>query len=218
MLRKPQRRKAEKFFRKAKSYVARKYRSDLKEFRRINVPETFLRMRQQDFLWNYAWVVYATGYRETNLDKKFPAIEKAFKGFKLEEVANMGSLRPVLKVFNNKSKATGVRDGARAISKEGFGDFKQRMLREGPSGLEELPWIGPITKNHLAGNIGLADVPKCDHWIMRIARLLGYRPLVLIDELSGKFKENKRVVDLILWGYCVKFGSLTSLRSYVASL
>jgi hypothetical protein len=218
MRRKQQRKRAEKFFRKAKSYIASEYPSDLRHFRRINVPETFCRMNENRFLSKYAWVVYATGFREATVENKFPAIKKAFKRFRLEEVAKMEDLHPVLKVFKNKRKATAVRNGARAVSKEGFANFKHRMMIEGVDGLDELPWIGEVTKNHLAGDIGLADVPKCDRWIVRIARLLGYRPLVLIDELSVKFKEKKRVVDFILWAYCVKFGSLPSLRSYVESL
>lgn len=218
MRKKHQRKKSEKFFRNAKSYIASEYPSELNEFRRINVPKTFLRMNQDRFLSEYAWVVYATNFDQTILVRKFPVIEKAFRGFKLAQVAKMTTLDPVLKVFKNKSKAAGIRDGAKAISKEGFASFKHRMLSQGPDGLDELPWIGSITKNHLAGNIGLADVPKCDRWIKRIARLLGYSPIALIDELSVKFKENRRVVDLILWRFCQKFENLASLRSYVDTL
>jgi hypothetical protein len=92
------------------------------------------------------------------------------------------------------------------------------MLCQAPEGLDELPWLGPVTKNDLAGNIGLADVPKSDRWIARIARLLGYRPLALIDELSQKFKEKKSVVELILWKYSETIGNRQSLRGYVETL
>jgi hypothetical protein len=61
--------KAERF-RRAKRYVAVKHPSYLRKYRRINVPDTFLRMPTNDFLEEYVGVVYAAGFKAEIIDDK----------------------------------------------------------------------------------------------------------------------------------------------------
>ena len=73
--------------------------------------------------------------------------------------------------------------------------------------LETLPWIGPITKYHLARNIGL-DVVKPDRHLTRIASRYGYaNPDVMCHEIVSEVGERVGVVDVILWRYANLTGS-----------
>jgi len=64
--------------------------------------------------------------------------------------------------------------------------------------LQTLPWIGPITKYHLAKNLGL-DVVKPDRHLVRIARKEGKTPLQLCKDLSELTGNSLAVVDTVLW-------------------
>ena len=208
--------KLEIFFKEARNYTRRNWPSELKYFRKLS-RATFHDMSPDDFLEEYAWVVYAAGFKEAILERKFPAIKKAFRRFSVNYVRTMSNLRPVLKVFNYERKARNIIEGARMISEEGFANFKQRAEKGGPKVLDELPGIGPATRNQLARNVGLADVAKPDRWIIRVTKLFKFHSYKkMIEHLSGKFKENYGVVDLILFRFCAgKFKKASDLADYV---
>lgn len=76
--------------------------------------------------------------------------------------------------------------------------------------LETLPWIGPITKYHLARNLGI-DVAKPDRHLIKIAHHFNYEyrkypgAKIIIDvqmmcrHISEKTGDRIGTVDLILW-------------------
>jgi thermostable 8-oxoguanine DNA glycosylase len=177
-------------------------------------------MNADDFLEEYVWVVYTAGFKEAIIEEKFPALRKAFKGFKVEYVSKMSNLSPVLEVFSNRRKARSVVQGAKMIS----GDWFVRLKRQNPKTafgmLEELPYIGPITRNHLARNLGLVDVAKPDRWIMRLTSLSGFsNHKRMINHLSAKYGEKYGVIDLILWRFCAaKFRDRAALADDWRSL
>ncbi len=170
----------------------------------------------------YVWVVYAAGFRVSILESKWPALRVAFRGFKLERVARMDSIGRVLKVFGNTRKARSVVSGARLIAGEGFKAFRRRIGSEGPDGLMELPGIGPITKNHLARNIGLAATGKGDIWVARITKAVGARDWVaMLAFLSKRSRLGPGTVDFILWQFCADSAwrglGYSSFKSYAQS-
>ena len=195
--------KLDTFFSRAKTYSEKKYRGELSDFRRLS-PETFRRMDADNFLESYAWVVYAAGFKELTLEKKFPAIKKAFKGFKVQKVSKMSSLSPpVPEDFKSKGKARSVVQGAKMIAGEWFGKLKQCKPKQAVNLLDALPGIGPVNKYQLARDIGLADVAKPDIWIIRITKLSKFTNYKkMIGYLSGKFGETYGIVDVILWRFC----------------
>ena len=68
--------------------------------------------------------------------------------------------------------------------------------------LETLPWIGPITKYHLARNIGL-DVAKPDRHLVRLAERFNFADVhSMCQSISEKTGDRIGVVDVILWRYC----------------
>lgn len=60
-----------------------------------------------------------------------------------------------------------------------------------------LPWIGQITKYHLAKNLG-ADVAKPDRWLERIAACGGETVHALCAPFQG-YGRPDRHLDVVLW-------------------
>ena len=70
--------------------------------------------------------------------------------------------------------------------------------------METLPWIGPITKYHLARNLGI-DVAKPDRHLVRLAKRFGYNESTgvqqMCEELAERTRDRIGVVDVVLWRY-----------------
>jgi hypothetical protein len=64
-----------------------------------------------------------------------------------------------------------------------------------------LPWIGAITKYHLAKNFGV-DVAKPDVHLKRLADREGCTPQALCDRLAAASGLKARTVDVVLWRAC----------------
>lgn len=156
-----------------------------------------------EFLEDYAWVVYAAGFKESTIEKLWPRLKAAWHDFSLEEVASMDDLSGVLAVFNRVPKAEAVRRGARLIKSRGFNALRAAWKVQGPEGLMILPGIGVVTKDHLARNVRLADVAKNDLWLRRVVRAYGAESHTqIVDFLAGKTGVAPGVVDMVIWRYC----------------
>jgi hypothetical protein len=162
----------------------------------------FRNLKLKTFLWNYCWVVYASGFKVAILEERFPSLQIAFKDFDPAALSRMRSIKGVLDVFNNERKANCFLTGAQTVIGEGFSPFKRRLLKEGVQALQELPGIGPITKDHMAKNIGLADVPKADIWLKRAAKFCEASSVPeLTTYISNRCGESQHIVDLAIWTY-----------------
>jgi len=210
------------FYREAKRY-AHEADPELLDWFKTLSRRSFRRLTPRQFMEEYAWVVYASGFSYKTVQGVFPRLRRAFKNFDLDKVARMRTLAPVLSVFRNKRKARFVREGARTLVQRGFGEFKRNVLGTGPDALAELPGVGPITKNHLARNVGLASVAKNDRWIARLVRLFDAETHDrLASLLAREFRTKPGVVDYVLWKFCAdraweKYGAV-SLQSFVRRL
>ncbi|QFT76013.1 hypothetical protein FIU90_00520 [Erythrobacter sp. THAF29] len=65
----------------------------------------------------------------------------------------------------------------------------------------KLPWIGPVTKFHLAKNLG-ADVAKPDVHLNRLAEPEGVTAQELCERLAKETGYRAATVDLVLWRAC----------------
>lgn len=74
--------------------------------------------------------------------------------------------------------------------------------------LEELPWIGPVTKHHLAKNLG-ADTAKPDVHLERLARRDRTTTQTLCRRLARQTGYRVATIDTILWRACAN-GLLSS--------
>ena len=205
------------FYAWALRYARREYPDSLAWARRAT-PKSFLRMKASTFLAEYIWVVYAAGFKVAVVRKKWPSLRVAFADLDLDRLARMRSPGAALRIISNQRKARCVLRGARQITAEGFPRFKQRLLDEGPSALVALPGIGPITKDHLARNIGLASVAKDDIWIRRVRRTFGFSDKdVFARRLASRFRQPEGLIDLVIWQYCAdgawKVDGFPSLRA-----
>lgn len=189
-----------RLFEAAKIYCEREHSDEIDWANSIN-SKTFKNLKSKGFLSQYCWVIYASGFKASIIEGIFPALKTAFKEFELEELAKMRSTKPVLVIFNNESKANSFLVGSKSIAKEGFSSFKKRLQDAGIDMLEELPGIGPITKFHLAKNIGLADEAKPDIWLVRAADACSSTVEDLVAFLSEKYGISRHAVDVILWRY-----------------
>lgn len=66
-----------------------------------------------------------------------------------------------------------------------------------------LPWIGNITKYHLAKNFGL-DVAKPDVHLQRLADREGTTPQALCERLAAETGYRAATVDVVLWRACAE--------------
>lgn len=66
---------------------------------------------------------------------------------------------------------------------------------------ESLPWIGAITKFHLAKNLGY-DCAKPDRWLERVAVAAGETVDGLCARLAAQAGDRIATVDLVIWRAC----------------
>lgn len=171
-------------------------------------PVRFEDVDEQLFLGEYCWVVFASGFKNAIVREKFPGIEAAFHGFDPDRIAAMGAVDPETLPIRHAGKVNGFINGCRAIAAEGFDAFKQRIAADGPDVLEELPWIGPTTKSHLAKNIGF-NMYKPDIWLVRCAKACDATVAELVAYLVDAFPPvEEHEVDTILWTYCEQFQAI----------
>ncbi len=161
----------------------------------------FAGITSRAFVGEYCWVVYASGFKVSILEVKFSKLEHAFKDFDLASISRMRSVSAALKVINHDTKARCFLEGCKSIAQEGFRNFKHRLEVCGLCPLEALPGIGPITKYHLAKNIGLQDTAKPDIWLERAASLCSTSVNGLVEYLSHEYRMSRHAVDLVLWKY-----------------
>ncbi len=192
--------KALELFEAAKDYCEEHYPDELIWAKSIS-PQTFTNLKSKQFLAEYCWVVFASGFKVSTIEAIFPKLKETYKNFDLEALNRMRSVSPVLKIFNNERKAKAFLDGSKAIAQEGFSNFKKRLRKEGIDMLEELPGIGPITKLQIAKNIGYVDEAKPDIWLERAADFCNSSPKELVGFLGESYNLSNHVVDVIIWRF-----------------
>lgn len=193
-------RKANNLFKVALKYCFENHPDEIEWAKSVN-ENIFKNLKSRQFLYNYCWVVYSSGFKVSTVEKLFPALQIAFKNFDLNLLEKMRSIKPVLEVFNNERKARSFLEGVKMIANEGFTTYKRNLLKEGVDKLEALPGIGPVTKFHLAKNIGLLDKAKPDIWLQRAADKCSSSVDELVDYLSAQNKLSRHTVDIILWRF-----------------
>lgn len=98
-------------------------------------------------------------------------------------------------VFGHKGKVGAMK----AIIKAHKTTFQEYLKSENKLEFcESLPWIGPITKYHLAKNLG-ENFIKPDRHLVRIAKEYNIDPFELCDKLAEITGDNLHTVDTVLW-------------------
>jgi len=143
----------------------------------------FADITAERFLSEYVYVVLNSGMKNA-------VAEKVFQHF----MAKMD-----VTVINHLGKRRAV-EQALANYRTWFRNLKE--LDNKLAYLELLPWIGPITKYHLARNLGL-DYAKPDRHMIRLAQKHGFSSDVtrMCQELADLKGLRVGTVDVILWRY-----------------
>ncbi len=127
-------------------------------------------------------------------------------------VAALQERRPVAEVFGHKGKAGAI---------ETIWAKRETLLLEYETAedklayLETLPWIGGITKYHLAKNFGM-DVAKPDVHLQRLADREDCTVQALCERLAKATGLRVAAVDTVLWRACAN-GVLNSRTGEIAS-
>lgn len=137
-----------------------------------------------DFFAEYVWVVISGGMKNQIAQKIYTKV----MGAVIDRV-------PINTVFRHIGKVKAINQVL--TSKEEL-YLEYLMDNEKLNWLETLPYIGKITKYHLAKNLGL-DVCKPDRHLVRIANQYDTTPQQLCEKLARETGNKVAVVDQILW-------------------
>lgn len=106
--------------------------------------------------------------------------------------------KPVFDVFKHAGKAKAIE----TIYRERERLYAEFMTAEDKLAYcETIPWIGHVTKYHLAKNYGL-DVAKPDVHLQRLADLEGTTAQALCERLAPELGWRIATVDLVVWRAC----------------
>ena len=119
-----------------------------------------------------------------------PIVERCMKALRAGQSAST--------VFGHPGKAAAI---------DWIWKRRRRLFREfadAPDVIEffsALPWVGPITKFHIAKNVGV-DVAKPDVHLNRLADREGVTAQDLCERLARETGYRAATIDLILWRAC----------------
>ena len=152
------------------------------------------------FLGEYIWIVLASGFSAKAARK----VEKSLYGedgkMHLDAVRHEGKRRAIETA--TREYESWYHAFMSAPSDEARMDF-----------LDSLPYIGPVTKYHMAKNLGL-EVAKPDRHLVRLAGKWGFRDVQeMCKMISVRQRYPVAVVDQVLWRYCADHPSVAGGRT-----
>lgn len=149
----------------------------------------------------YTWVVLNSGMRNTVAQKIMDRVWPV-----------LAADRPIAPVFGHKGKVSAI-ERMWSLRAGWFYEF-QRFGVTGNAACDggmvasavidwcdSLPWIGKITKYHLAKNLGV-DCAKPDRWLVRLADASGETVDDLCARLARATGDRVATVDVVLWRAC----------------
>jgi len=164
---------------------------------------------EADFLREHAWVALSAGMHERIIRRYFGIISPCFYDWQsariiVEQESNCRNL--ALSYFNNQRKIDGIIQTAHIIASFGFASYKEEIRCNPLQVLQSLPFIGPVTRYHLAKNIGL-PFAKPDRHLVRLASSVGYSDVQqFCKDISENTGDSISVVDIVLW----RFANITN--------
>jgi hypothetical protein len=164
----------------------------------------FGRLTESDFLREAAWVILSSGFRERVVRRCFPGIAEAFLNFSSSAaIADKSEecVASAMTVFRQRRKVAAIAGVAVRVARQGFESVRGAILEGGVEYLESFPYVGPVTRYHLAKNVGL-DVVKPDRHLCRVAKATRYPSVeALCRAISCASGDRVGVVDLVIWRY-----------------
>lgn len=159
---------------------------------------------ETDFLRETAWVILSAGMRESVIRDRFACVSDAFLEWTSARAIVRSKERCIqrgLYAFNHQGKIRAIGDVAAFVETTGFYTFVESLRVDGLSELQRLPFIGPVTRYHLAKNLGL-DVVKPDRHLVRIAEAAGFiDPDTMCRQIAAVTGDRLATIDVVLWRY-----------------
>lgn len=111
--------------------------------------------------------------------------------------------RPVSDAFGHEGKSAAIQKGwdARDTSLEQFEIARGQSEEAVMDWIDGLPWIGRVTRLHLAKNLGL-DHAEPDRWLERVAAASGETVEGLCARLAAATGDRVATVDLVIRRAC----------------
>lgn len=138
-----------------------------------------------DFFAEYVWVVCSSGMKNQIAQKIYKRVMAAI----IDRV-------PINTVFKHSGKVKAINQVLNNLNEL---YLEYLMDNDKLTWLEaRLPYIGNITKYHLAKNLGI-DIAKPDRHLVRIANSYGMTVQGLCEKLAKETGSKVAVVDQVLW-------------------
>jgi hypothetical protein len=140
--------------------------------------------KAEDFCTEYIWVICNSGMKNQIAEIIYQRILQA-----------MCDNRDISEVFGHQGKVEAIK----SMIKDHVSLFRKYLSAENKLEFcKSLPWIGDITKYHLAKNLG-ENCIKPDRHLVRIAEKYGLDAFSLCKKLAEVTGDRLHTVDVVLW-------------------
>lgn len=163
---------------------------------------------KERFFREYVWSVHTSGFSAKAVSSFWERLIEAYG--RLNEMGDLGSVMSrVSPVVNNPAKIKAVHKTATELMQAehqfGWETYRDNNIKT-PGDLTRFGFIGPITKFHLARNIGMTDFVKPDLHLERMAKYWGYEScLEMCKDCPDDAPLGLR--DFVLWMAASTFGT-----------
>jgi hypothetical protein len=201
------------YFAKASDFTLTYYKDD---FDRI-ANTKFSEVSAEFFFREYCWCVCTSGFNAKIVSKFFPQLLEALSPLfdmvngKTDIVNSIDIAMSAMNVFGNRRKIKAMIDTA-FILRDGIKKYTWETYRNNelntPHKLMMFPYIGSITKFHLARNCSMLDFVKPDIHLERAAKYWKFdNSLEMCKAIQTKYDIPLGLIDLVLWYSFSTFGS-----------
>lgn len=222
---------ARDLFDAALTYARAEHTASLAHYTSITHEQFRTADNAEEWFWqDYVWTVYASGFRASIITKKFPSLLFGYSKLccacgsddcfrlprgadhehKLDELRRHAAWLEIQGAIANYKKFDNVLKCRDLMYRLGWSRFFDEYLKSVDT-IGRLPFIGSITKYHLARNLGF-DAVKPDVHLTRMAERYGFLDArSLCVYLATIYDMRVGVVDFVLWAYAAAYGT-TQLR------
>jgi hypothetical protein len=195
-------RAATEFYLKAREDVEKEYQYEIDHVERT-LMRPLSELTVDTFFQQYVFVVLCSYWKEQYARKEW------------DRFFDTGNLDAISNTRKRAAVATGIGHAAEWL--DGLKAAEDKIAF-----LDSLPMIGPVTRYHIARNLGI-DCVKPDRHLVRLAAAFGYGQSGKVDDQinivnrmckdiqqdlgGGPFGERLGVIDVVLWRYCNIHGS-----------
>lgn len=156
------------------------------------------------FLREAAWVVLSSGFRESVIRERFPAVSAAFLHWKSAEAIidqHEACRSNALLAFGNLRKTDAILHIVQRVACDGIDAIREEIYNRGTQFIQELPFMGPVTSCHLAKNLGM-EIVKPDRHLTRLAKKAGYDSVEqMCRTIADIVGDTLSVIDVVFWRY-----------------